>query len=169
LICTSGIALFFFLLYMTSPEGKFMYRSSACPVPLDMADPLPTHTRAALHGGHRSSLAAAAQSPGGPTELLTPCPPPTPCPDASVDSVVADPDPTLAALWSNGLQPPRILRAAATDFQLSSHKDSNVRKRVHVPKGTIPHLLQFAESTFEPGDEAGSSASSHTRPLANMS
>ncbi len=143
LICASALAFFFFLLYITSSEGRCMRRNASCPVPVTSLDyePPPLHDR----HGHQKLHPEANAAP--------PCTPPPVSAQAAAEMA-------LATAWSSGETAPRVLRSSSTPLQLSSHKESKVRKRVHVPRDTVPNLLQFAEATFEPGDEAGQFGSS---------
>lgn len=170
-VCAWGIALFFFLLWMMSPAGRFESRNAACPVPLDFDLDAWARQQARIRQQiqmeqgeleriRRDRDALAASTP------VAAAAPSSACPQCSSTESLSAAEIEFRRAWSSGLSEPLVFDASTAAFQLSSHVGSQVRKRVHLKDRVVPHLLQFAESTFEPGDEAGQLA--RLRCHANM-
>jgi mannose-6-phosphate isomerase-like protein (cupin superfamily) len=131
LIMASFIAVFFFLLWMTSPAGRFIRQHAACDTTPEML------TRHEIRHGHRPVV-----------EKVCPVCPPAAAVPAKIEAVTN-------SSWSSGHTAPVILHASQLEVISSSHKESQIRKVVHLnQKNGPPNLLQFAESTFAPGDSA---------------
>lgn len=150
LITVSFLAFFFFLLYVTSPAGRFISQHAACPVEVPMFD-VGRH-----HGGHQhspiESKTGALQGAAASHTLEAHMRDAHATPPKAVVPVTLDETPP-ASPWTTGTATPLITRHASLQSVSSSHKASGIRKSVHLSSASgIPHLLQFAETTFAPED-----------------